>query len=346
MDDLPSEVVARIMEHQNHYDQQSLLLAHPPKFIDAIKACSRVRVHLHDRHCIDAAAEKCAVGTDTLHIVSESMFYICMLLRKIEPLSLKSLGLTIRNYTALDGVYCVDQFCDITGTVTDTISIHLDTLDDDDISTFLLHPCTLMESPRRVYIDYPVGTISLIDVKMSNAVSVELMAAKIAKTVWGTQCPSLKHLRISGSLIRFRQNTGLQSERMLDGARLDRLSIEVDAQLGCDFVLHLLRNCVHIKDLKLVYKMPVCITRGLPGVENLTLFSMYNMSIDIVYPVLCDEWSALQKIVVAKGQHHPCLFGLRFLETSQEHIQDVLLELAQRWTLEIPRCVSLEIDRM
>lgn len=346
MDGLPCEVVGHIMGYQDDRDRQALLLSNPPRFMDAVKTCTRVKVHLHDRHCVDDAAAHCSVGTERLHIVSESMFYICMLLRKIEPLDLKTLTLTIKNYTPLDGLYCVDQFCDIEGTVSDTIRIHVDTIDDDDISTFVLKACKLMEGPRHVTIDYPVGTISLFQVRMTNAVSVDLLAAKIAKSVWGTECPSLRQLRIVGTLIRFRQSVGLQSEALLEGATLDDVSLEVDAQLGCDFVLHLLRNCAKVYHLKLMYKMPVCITRGVPSVERLTLHSVYNMSIDVLYPTLCEEWVALKQIVVTKGMSHPCLFGLRFLETSHRHIKDILMELAQRWTIDIPLCVSLEIDRM
>jgi len=345
MNDLPIDLQAAIFGCLDDDDRASLMLANPMSWIDGYKICPRIKFVLHDKYATQQAVDHFASmrGTDTLSLVSDSLYLICMFLQKVEPVRLQKLSICIRNFTAMDGLYCTDILCDLEGTV-DAVDISISTLDDDDISTFVLKTCRLMHAARSVRIEYLLGTLSMYHLVLPKARAVELRAARISKSVWGTRCPELRDLTVRGSIAKCRQ-TGVQSEHLLRGASLDTMDIDIDNQIACDLLLHLMRNTERVDALIIRYAMPVCLARGVPSVKNLRLHSTYNMALDLVYPVMVEDWTQLQEIVVTKGMEYPCLFTVRFLETSQFDIQDVMRTLAERWVLRLPNCVNVEIDR-
>ena len=347
MNDLPIDLQAAIFGCLDDEDRTSLMLSNPLSWIDGYKICPRIKFVLHDKQATEQAVDHFASmkGTDTLTLVSDSLYLVCMFLQKVEPpLRLQKLSICLRNFTPMDGLYCIDLLCDVEGVV-DVVDISVSTLDDDDIGTFVLKTCRLMHAARTVRIEYPLGTLSMYHVCLPKAHTVELRAARISKSVWGTRCPALRDLIVRGSIAKCRQ-TGIQSEHMLRNATLRTMQVDVDNQIACDMLLHVMRNATNVDTLTIRYSMPVCISQGVPSVKHLHLHSTFNMCVDILYPSLVEEWLALESIIVTKGMEYPCLFSVRFLETSGLDIQDVMRTLSQRWTIQIPNCVNVEIDRL
>lgn len=344
MEDLPLDLQAAVFDCLDDRDRSSLLLSNPVGFIDAYKVCPRISFTLHDYISVEQAVAhfKSIGGTHTLSLVSDGLHNICLFLREVGPVNLRALSITVRDYTTHDSLYSADTFATLEGDV-ETIDIFLSTVDEDDVTSCVFRTCPLMHSARTVKLRYPLGTISTYHLVLPKCRHLEIHATKVSRSIWSTKAPSLQSLTIRGSIARCRE--GLGSERLLRNVSLGRMCVEVENQEACELLLHLLRFATRVDNLVIIYSMPICINVGVPSVCDLLLHSTFSMSLDVEYPVLVDEWTNLKRIALARGMVDNCLFAIRFLDTSVAPIQTVMRTLVDRFDVQIPDDVNLEIDR-